>query len=60
MQDIKHPIVGDKKYGSTINPIGRMGLHAKVLAFTHPTTGEKCRFDTGIPRQFMKFFNTQK
>lgn len=57
MQDIHHPIIGDKKYGSTHNPIGRMGLHAQVLAFTHPTTGELCRFDTGIPAQFLKLFN---
>lgn len=56
MQDIKHPIIGDKKYGSTFNPIGRMGLHAQVLAFMHPTTGESCRFDTGIPAKFKNLF----
>jgi len=60
MQDIKHPIVGDKKYGSTTSPIKRMGLHAQVLAFIHPTTGEECRFDTGIPHQFMKLCTLKK
>jgi 23S rRNA pseudouridine1911/1915/1917 synthase len=56
MQDIQHPIAGDKKYGSMSNPLGRMALHAQVLAFTHPTTGKQCFFDTGIPTQFLKLF----
>ncbi len=60
MQDIKHPIVGDIKYGSTINPIKDMGLHAKILTFTHPTTGKECRFDTGVPSKFMKLSNPNK
>ncbi len=53
MQDIKHSIIGDKKYGSTLNPIRRIGLHAQVLSFTHPSTGEKCHFETPIPHKFM-------
>ena len=56
MQDLNHPVIGDKKYGSHLNPLKRMGLHAQVLAFTHPTTGELCRFDTGIPPRFAKLF----
>ncbi|WP_161629889.1 RluA family pseudouridine synthase [Desulfogranum japonicum] len=59
MQDIQHPILGDKKYGSTADPIGRMCLHAKVLVFTHPTTGKTCRFDTGVPTPFLKFFTIE-
>jgi 23S rRNA pseudouridine1911/1915/1917 synthase len=58
MQDIGHPIVGDKKYGSTRNTIGRLGLHAQVLAFTHPTTGKEMRFETQIPGKFLRFFTT--
>ncbi|MGI9538417.1 MAG: RluA family pseudouridine synthase [Desulfocapsaceae bacterium] len=54
MQDLGHPVIGDKKYGSHLNPLKRMGLHAQVLAFTHPTTKELCRFDTGIPQKFLK------
>lgn len=57
MQDLGHPIIGDKKYGSNLNPIKRVGLHAQVLAFTHPTTGKLCRFDSGIPHKFMKLFS---
>ena len=56
MQDINHPIVGDKKYGSKQSPIRRMGLHARVLAFTHPVTGEECHFETPIPKKFMDLF----
>jgi len=56
LQDLKHPVVGDKKYGSTSNPIGRLALHAWVLAFTHPRTNEKLRFETSIPGSFLKLF----
>lgn len=53
MQDLGHPIVGDKKYGSNVNTIGRLGLHARVLAFTHPTTKEPMHFKTDIPKAFL-------
>ncbi|MFC5449684.1 RluA family pseudouridine synthase [Paenibacillus aestuarii] len=56
MQDIGHPIVGDKKYGSITRPIGRLGLHARVLAFEHPVTGRIMRFETDIPKLFVKVF----
>jgi 23S rRNA pseudouridine1911/1915/1917 synthase len=56
MQDIEHPIVGDKKYGAGANFMGRMALHAMVLSFTHPRTGEVCRFDTGVPSKFKQLF----
>jgi 23S rRNA pseudouridine1911/1915/1917 synthase len=56
MQDIEHPIIGDSKYGSTQSPIRRMGLHAQVLAFTHPKTGETFRFETEIPKKFLQLF----
>ncbi|MVM41879.1 RluA family pseudouridine synthase [Spirosoma sp. HMF3257] len=53
MQDIGHPIVGDAKYGATTDPIGRLGLHAEVLAFEHPITGEAMRFEASIPKTFL-------
>ncbi len=56
LKDLNHPIVGDKKYGSTSNPIGRLGLHAWVLAFTHPLTNKKMKFETSIPGSFLKLF----
>lgn len=54
MQDMGHPIVGDKKYGAHSNPILRMALHAQVLAFTHPVTGKEHRFETAIPKSFLQ------
>ncbi len=36
------PIVGDDLYGSTA---GRLHLHAALLEFTHPITGNKVRFE---------------
>jgi 23S rRNA pseudouridine1911/1915/1917 synthase len=56
MQDIGHSIVGDKKYGANGNPIGRLGLHASVLAFTHPVSGEQLRFTSDIPARFLRVF----
>ncbi|UVI31467.1 RluA family pseudouridine synthase [Paenibacillus spongiae] len=58
MQDMGHPIAGDKKYGSTSKPIGRLGLHARVLSFQHPVTGEPMRFETDIPKSFLAPFRT--
>ncbi len=52
MKDIGHPIVGDKKYGSTKNTIGRLGLHAKALAFIHPKTKKHMRFEADVPHVF--------
>ncbi|RIV18426.1 RluA family pseudouridine synthase [Fibrisoma montanum] len=57
MQDLGHPVVGDIKYGARSNPIGRLGLHAWVLSFTHPITGEALRFQTTVPRKFAGLFN---
>ncbi|KUG05319.1 ribosomal large subunit pseudouridine synthase d [hydrocarbon metagenome] len=56
MQDMGHSILGDKKYGSTTNPIGRLGLHAHILAFHHPASGELMRFETEVPKKFARLF----
>jgi len=47
-----HPVVGDQLYGSSINPMGRLGLHAKLLGFAHPTTGERMTFTAPVPKVF--------
>ena len=51
-QYIGHPIAGDKKYGAQTNPIGRLALHAKTLAFIHPWTGKTMKFTAALPRGF--------
>lgn len=60
MQSIGHPVVGDKKYGATHNPIKRIGLHALELSFTHPVTHETLEFSTPIPRKFHSVFGAEK
>ena len=56
MQDLGHPIVGDKKYGNGLDPIGRLALHAYRLYFHHPVTGETIRLETSFPKEFMRLF----
>jgi len=56
MQSIGHPVIGDKKYGTGSNPIGRLGLHAGVLAFIHPQTNEPMRFVSKMPASFLRLF----
>ncbi|WP_019912848.1 RluA family pseudouridine synthase [Paenibacillus sp. HW567] len=55
MADIGHPIAGDKKYGAETKAVGRLGLHARVLSFIHPTTGELLSFESAIPKTFLKY-----
>jgi 23S rRNA pseudouridine1911/1915/1917 synthase len=47
-----HPVVGDRMYGSEVNPLGRLGLHAKLLAFDHPSTGKRLSFTAPVPKSF--------
>ncbi len=54
MQDLKHPVIGDVKYGNGNDPIGRLALHAFKLNFYHPLTGELMRFETPYPDSFRK------
>ncbi|MEK4235380.1 RNA pseudouridine synthase [Paenibacillus odorifer] len=55
MADIGHPIAGDKKYGAETKTVGRLGLHARVLSFIHPTKGELMTFESPIPKTFLKY-----
>lgn len=52
MASLKHPIIGDSKYGSTTNPIKRLGLHAHEFGFTHPITHQQMHFISKIPESF--------
>ena len=48
-----HPIVGDTMYGrGRDESLGRLGLHAKRLGFTHPRSGEKLVFTSDVPKAF--------
>jgi len=50
--DHHYPVVGDSKYGSTANPIKRLCLHAQLIAFIHPVTEKKLRFQSTVPESF--------
>lgn len=52
MSDLGHPVVGDERYGSDSNPLGRLALHAFKLCFHHPVTGELMEFETPYPATF--------
>ncbi len=50
-----HPVVGDKKYdGQTedVLQVERQLLHAYILGFNHPGTGEWVEFKAELPRDF--------
>jgi 23S rRNA pseudouridine1911/1915/1917 synthase len=49
---VGHPIVGDKKYGATGDPIKRLALHAEHLSFTHPVTKKRMTFTSQPTRRF--------
>jgi 23S rRNA pseudouridine1911/1915/1917 synthase len=51
MASIKHPVVGDTRYGRSRPLIDceRPFLHAERLAFAHPITGEPMEFGSALP-----------
>ena len=64
MASIGHPLVGDRRYGArgrlpraphpevmlTLRGFPRQALHAAALAFDHPASGARCRFEAPLPR----------
>lgn len=54
--DMGHPVCGDMKYGNGDDPLHRLCLHAYVLCFYHPVTGERMEFETPVPGIFKSLF----
>ncbi len=52
------PIMGDEKYGAKSDPFRRLALHACLLSFSHPATGELKTFRSSLPAPFKKIFPT--
>ncbi len=46
------PVVGDGIYGRRSPLIARQALHAQLLAFAHPVTGDALRFEAPPPADF--------
>ncbi len=53
---LKHPIMGDPKYGRN-NKFTRLALHAKYLGFVHPRTGKFMEFSSLMPKEFEPWRN---
>jgi len=58
LASIGHALIGDPVYGRTPAPLRsilksldfrRQALHAAILGFKHPVTGNQCRFSSEIP-----------
>lgn len=56
LANINHPIVGDKKYKSRNNPLGRLALHATKLEIINPVTKKNMTFESKVPATFEKMF----
>ncbi len=67
MASIGHPLLGDSVYGAGFKTkaallgdgakarsprLGRQALHASILGFEHPVTGETLRFESPPPEDF--------
>ncbi len=67
MSHIGHPLLGDQLYGSgfatkavrlpadaqaALAALGRQALHAAILGFEHPATGEEMLFESEPPEDF--------
>jgi 23S rRNA pseudouridine1911/1915/1917 synthase len=72
MASIGHPLLGDSVYGAgfktkaarlgeaaraALAGLGRQALHAAVLGFEHPATGERLRFESPPPEDFSHLLN---
>lgn len=59
MASIKHPLLGDDVYGPKKSKYTLEGqcLHAKVLGFVHPRTGEYMELEVPLPEYFEKLLN---
>lgn len=54
MASIGHPLLGDEIYGTPSKQYKLQGqcLHAKILGFSHPSTGKYIETDASLPRYF--------
>jgi 23S rRNA pseudouridine1911/1915/1917 synthase len=72
MASIGHPLLGDSVYGAgfktkaarlseaakaALAKLGRQALHASVLGFEHPATGETLRLESPPPEDFSQLLN---
>ncbi|MGK7378475.1 RluA family pseudouridine synthase [Planococcus sp. 1R117A] len=59
MKYIGFPLVGDPKYGpKKTMDIGGQALHAEVIGFNHPRTGEYLEFSADAPEEFSELLES--
>lgn len=60
MASLNHPLLGDSVYGPAKCPVKLQGqtLHAGILGFVHPRTGEYMEFAAPLPEYFQKLIQT--
>lgn len=56
-QSLRHPIVGDKKYGDSKDKESRLYLHANRLKMYYPVLKKDILFETANPQEFKKIMN---
>jgi 23S rRNA pseudouridine1911/1915/1917 synthase len=57
-----HPVCGDRTHGGEVERAflprpPRLALHAMVLGFTHPATGERVRWESPIPDELARWID---
>ncbi len=71
MQHLGYPLVGDPTYGGTyrkpagdkkalslmLKNFGRQALHARMLAFSHPSTGKPIEFEIDLPEDLVNLLD---
>lgn len=72
MAHLGHPVLGDSVYGAgwktkanrlppeaqeALVALGRQALHAAILGFHHPVTGEVLRFESALPAEMADLLN---
>lgn len=62
MAYIGHPVAGDPVYGpkKVITQLDGQCLHAGLVGFIHPRTGEYMEFSAELPEYFSRFLNKQR
>ena len=61
MKYIGFPLAGDPKYGprKTLDIDGQ-ALHAAILGFTHPSTGEYLEFEAPLPKEYERLLQKMR
>ena len=59
LSDIKHPILGDNKYGIKDKNVKRLMLHAYSLDIINPVTKKKMHFESRIPDIMLNSVNVK-